>query len=211
MYRKSYREMIEYKVSLNNGIEAFGIDQKTITANEDVKTCDETALAREISHENPLIPEQVAKAVLENFCKATANLMAMGFAVQLRNGNDVALRIHPDIHVKGGNINLARAKELDPTVTELTVENAGRLVDKAGITVRAKAECEQKFTELLLAVGSSVSRNEVIERAKIVSNGSGNQGGTTPTTPTTPETPENPGTGGDNNGGGGDDDSGVIS
>jgi hypothetical protein len=204
--------MIEYKVSLNNGIEAFGVDQKTITANEDVKTCDETALAREISHENPLIPEQVAKAVLENFCKATANLMAMGFAVQLRNGNDVALRIHPDIHVKGGNINLARAKELDPTVTELTVENAGRLVDKAGITVRAKAECEQKFTELLLAVGSSVSRNEVIERAKIVSNGSGNQGGTTPTTPTTPETPENPGTGGDNNGGGGDDDdSGVIS
>jgi len=209
MYRKSYREMIEYKVSLNNGIEAFGIDQKTITANEDVKTCDETALAREISHENPLIPEQVAKAVLENFCKATANLMAMGFAVQLRNGNDVALRIHPDIHVKGGNINLARAKELDPTVTELTVENAGRLVDKAGVTLRAKAECEPKFTELLLAVGSSVSRNEVIERAKIVSSGSGNQGGTTPSTPTTPE---NPGTGGDNNGGGGDgDDSGVIS
>ena len=36
--------MIEYKVSLNNGIEAFGVDQKTITANEDVKTCDETAL-----------------------------------------------------------------------------------------------------------------------------------------------------------------------
>ena len=135
MYRKSHSEMIEYKVSLNNGIEAFGVDQKTITANEDVKTCDETALAREISHENPLIPEQVAKAVLENFCKATANLMAMGFAVQLRNGNDVALRIHPDIHVKGGNINLARAKELDPTVTELTVENAGRLVDKAGVTL----------------------------------------------------------------------------
>ena len=203
--------MIEYKVSLNNGIEAFGVDQKTITANEDVKTCDETALAREISHENPLIPEQVAKAVLENFCKATANLMAMGFAVQLRNGNDVALRIHPDIHVKGGNINLARAKELDPTVTELTVENAGRLVDKAGVTLRAKAECEPKFTELLLAVGSSVSRNEVIERAKIVSSGSSNQGGTTPSTPTTPETPENPGTGGDNNGGGDGDDSGVIS
>ena len=211
MYRKSHSEMIEYKVSLNNGIEAFGVDQKTITANEDVKTCDETALAREISHENPLIPEQVAKAVLENFCKATANLMAMGFAVQLRNGNDVALRIHPDIHVKGGNINLARAKELDPTVTELTVENAGRLVDKAGVTLRAKAECEPKFTELLLAVGSSVSRNEVIERAKIVSSGSSNQGGTTPSTPTTPETPENPGTGGDNNGGGDGDDSGVIS
>ncbi len=32
--------MIQYKVCLNNGIEAFGIDQKTITANEDVQTCD---------------------------------------------------------------------------------------------------------------------------------------------------------------------------
>ena len=206
--------MIEYKVSLNNGIEAFGVDQKTITANEDVKTCDETALAREISHENPLIPEQVAKAVLENFCKATANLMAMGFAVQLRNGNDVALRIHPDIHVKGGNINLARAKELDPTVTELTVENAGRLVDKAGVTLRAKAECEPKFTELLLAVGSSVSRNEVIERAKVVRQAGSNEepGGTTPTpTPSTGGDTPDPGTSGGDNGGGDDDDSGVIS
>lgn len=209
--------MIEYKVSLNNGIEAFGVDQKTITANEDVKTCDEAALAREIAHENPLIPEQVAKAVLENFCKAAANLMSMGFAIQLKNGKDVALRIHPDIHVKGGNINLARAKELDPTVTELTIENAGRLVDKAGVTLRAKAECEPKFTELLLSINSSVSRNEVIERAKIVSNGSGNQGGTTPSTPTpTPstggDTPDPNTGGGDNTGGGGDgDDSGVIS
>ena len=54
----------------------------------------------------------MAKAVLENFCKAAAHLMSMGFAIQLKNGNNVALRIHPDIHVKGGNINLERAKEL---------------------------------------------------------------------------------------------------
>lgn len=193
--------MIQYNVCLNNGIEAFGIDQKTITANEDVQTCDEQALAREISHENPLIPEQVAKAVLENFCKAAANLMSMGFAIQLRNGNDVALRIHPDIHVKGGNINLARAQELDPTVTELTVENAGSLVDKAGVTLRAKAECEPKFTDLLLSVSSGISRKDVVERAKVTrkdSNGSS----------LSPDSPDGEGTdpdngGGDNNGGGG--------
>lgn len=159
--------MIDYKVCLNNGIEAFGVDQKTITANEDVKTCDEQALAREISHENPLIPEQVAKAVLENFCKAAANLMSMGFAIQLKNGKDVAMRIYPDVHVKGGNINLARARELDPTVTALTAENAGALVDKAGVTVRCRAECEQKFTDLLLSVGASVNRKDVVERAKV--------------------------------------------
>ncbi len=193
--------MIQYKVCLNNGIEAFGIDQKTITANEDVQTCDEQALAREISHENPLIPEQVAKAVLENFCKAAANLMSMGFAIQLRNGNDVALRIHPDIHVKGGNINLSRAQELDPTVTELTVENAGSLVDKAGVTLRAKAECEPKFTDLLLSIGAGISRKDVVERAKVTrkdSNGSS----------LSPDSPDGEGTdpdngGGDNNGGGG--------
>ena len=188
MYRLIVCEkMIQYIVSLNNGIEAFGVDQKTITANEEVQTADEQALAREIAHENPLIPEQVATAVLQNFCKAAANLMSMGFAIQLKNGNDVALRIYPDIHVKGGNINLARAKELDPSVTELTLENAGELVSKAGITVRAKAECEQKFTDLLLSVGASVQRKNVVEKAKVArvngeseteqGQGGGNQGG----------------------------------
>ena len=159
---------MKYSVSLNLGNEYIGANEKTITANEVVETVDEQALAREISHQNPLIPEQVAKAVLENFCKAAASLMSMGFAIQLKNGNDVAMRIYPDIHVKGGNINLGRARELDPTVSELTVENAGALVDKAGVTVRAKAECEQKFTDLLLSMGASVQRKEVVEKAKVV-------------------------------------------
>lgn len=158
---------MKYNIYLNQGNEYLGVNEKTITVNEVVETVDEKALAREISHENPLIPEQVAKAVLENFCKAAAQLMSMGFAIQLRNGNDAAMRIYPDIHVKGGNINLARAQELDPEVTELTVENAGDLVTKAGVTVRAKAECEQKFTDLLLSMGASVNRKDVIERAKV--------------------------------------------
>jgi len=157
--------MIQYKVCLNNGIQPFGVNWKTITANEDAPSCDETALAREIAHENPLIPEQVAKSVLENFCKAAAHLMSMGFSVQLRNGNDVALRIHPDIHVKGGNINLERAKQLDPTVTDLTAENAEKLVAKAGVTVGVKAKCEAKFTELVLSMGSDTECSRVVERA----------------------------------------------
>ena len=124
--------------------------EKTITANEVLRTCDTKALAREISHQNALIPEQVAAAVLENFCKAAAEKMAEGFAIQLSAGGDVAIRIFPDIHIKGGNINLARAKELDPTVTELTEDNAGGLIDKAGgVQVRVRATCMQKFTDLL--------------------------------------------------------------
>lgn len=165
---------MKYSVFLNLGNEYIGANEKTITVNEVVETADEQALAREIAHENPLIPEQVAAAVLQNFCKAAANLMSMGFAIQLKNGKDVAMRIYPDIHVKGGNINLTRAKELDPSVTELTLENAGELVSKAGVTVRAKAECEQKFTDLLLSIGASVQRKDVVEKAKVArANGEG--------------------------------------
>lgn len=142
--------MIEYKGQLNMGNEALGTE-KTITANESLRTCDTKALAREIAHaSHDLIPEQVAAMVLENFCKAAVEKMAEGFAIQLNAGTDVAIRIFPDIHVKGGNINLARAKELDPTVTELTAENAGDLIDKAGgVQVRVRATCMQKFTDLL--------------------------------------------------------------
>ena len=141
--------MIEYKGQLNMGNEALGTE-KTITANEVLRTCDTKALAREINHQNKLIPEDVAAAVLGYFCKAAVEKMAEGFAIQLYNGQDVALRIFPDIHVKGGNINLTRAKELDPTVTELTEANAGELIDKAGgVQVRVRATCMQKFTDLL--------------------------------------------------------------
>ena len=166
--------MIKYQVNFNQGTEAFNAG-KTITANEVVETVDEKALAREIHHLNQLIPEQVAEAVLANFCQAAAQLMAMGYAVTLKNGNDVALRIYPDVRIKGASINLARAKELDPSVSELKMENAGDLALKAGVTVRAKAECEAKFTELLLAQGASVERKAVVEKAFVARKGS--QGG----------------------------------
>ena len=156
--------MIKYQINFNQGTEALNAG-KSITANEIVETVDEKALAREIHHLNALIPEQVAESVLANFCAAAAQLMAMGYAVVLKNGNDAALRIYPDIKIKGGNINLDRAKELDPSVSELTMENAGDLATKAGVTVRAKAECEAKFTELLLAQGASVERKAVVEKA----------------------------------------------
>ena len=175
--------MIEYKGQLNMGNEALGTE-KTITANESLRTCDTKALAREIAHaSHDLIPEQVAAMVLENFCKAAAEKMAEGFAIQLNNGQDVAIRIFPDIHVKGGNINLARAKELDPTVTELTVENAGDLIDKAGgVTCRVRATCMQKFTDLLEKEEYQVKRTGIevkayVERVGGDDEGDDNQGG----------------------------------
>ena len=156
--------MIKYQVSLNKGVEAFGTGP-TITANEIVDTADASALAREIHHLNSLIPEQVAEAVLQNFCEAAANLMAMGYAVVLRSGADAAIRIYPDVHVKGGNINLDRAKALIPGTVALSIDNAGDLVTKAGVTVRAKAECEVKFTDLLTKAEARLERKEVVEKA----------------------------------------------
>ena len=165
--------MIDYKGQLNLGNEALQ-SEKTITANEVLRTCDTKALAREISHQNALIPEQVAAAVLENFCKAAVEKMAEGFAIQLSAGSDVAIRIFPDIHIKGGNINLTRAKELDPTVTELTEENAGELIDRAGgVLVRVRATCMQKFTDLLDAECVQVKRVGIETKAYVAKTGSG--------------------------------------
>jgi hypothetical protein len=197
--------MIEYKGQLNMGNEALGTE-KTITANEVLRTCDTKALAREINHQNKLIPEDVAAAVLGYFCKAAVEKMAEGFAIQLYNGQDVALRIFPDIHVKGGNINLARAKELDPTVTELTAENAGDLIDKAGgVTCRVRATCMQKFTDLLEKEEYQVKRVGIetkayVERVNGDDTGDDNGGG------------DNQGGegGGDNNGGGSEGGNGGL-
>ena len=177
--------MIQYEVNLNNGVEAFGTG-KTITANEVLLTCDEKALASEIHHQNSLIPEDVAASVLGYFGKAAAQLMAMGFAIQFKNGQDVLMRIYPDVHLKGGNINLERAKQLNPEVTDLTLENAGELATQVGVKVRVRCETEAKFTELLDSEGFSVERKAVKEVAYVAKKGSdagdggetgGNQGG----------------------------------
>lgn len=158
---------LKYQAQLNLGVEAFG-SEKSITANEVVETVDIKALAREIHHQNELIPEQVANAVLENFAQAAVELMAMGFAIQFKRGNDVFMRIYPDIHVKGGNINLARARQLMPETTDLTLDNAGTLIDKAGgVTVRVRAEVEKKFTDLLLQEGITIERKGVVEKAYV--------------------------------------------
>lgn len=77
--------MFQYNIQINNGVEAFGTEGKTITVNEVLQTVDEKALAREIHHENMLIPAQVAESVLQNFAKAAVNLMSQGFAIQFKS------------------------------------------------------------------------------------------------------------------------------
>ncbi len=110
--------------------------------------------------------------MLGYFGKAAAQLMAMGFAIQFKNGQDVLMRIYPDVHLKGGNINLERAKQLNPDVTALALETAGELATPAGVKVRVRCETEAKFTELLDSEGYSVERKAVKEVAYVAKKGS---------------------------------------
>lgn len=160
--------MLEYQGQINLPNANFGVTEKTITANEVVRTCDTKALAKEIAHQSHgLITEGIAEMVINSFCKACAEKMTEGFAIQLLNGQDVAMRIIPDLHIKGGNINLKRAKELDPTIqTEADmVAKAGELIDKAGLKVSVRAIAQPKFTELLEKEGYQLKRTGIIERS----------------------------------------------
>ena len=185
--------MIKFDVKLNNGIEAFGTTEKTLTACEHVENVDAKFMAHHMHLHNALIPEDVATAVLNAFCESAAELMGQGYAVVLTNKGKAALRLYPDIHVKGGNINLARAQEMMPEVTELTVANAAELVQRAGLTLRAKAECEPAMGVLLDQSKSGLTLNEVVNVPYVHRT----TGTTTPATPatgggTTPGSTEDP-------------------
>lgn len=161
--------MIRYNIYLHNGNEYFGTEGKTLTIGEDVTTATETDLAIEIANANPLIKPQVALTVLNGLSAALARLLSLGQAVQLKNGNDVMMRIYPDVKLPGpnDNINLSKAQELIPETTEISTDNARALVAAAGIQVRPKVECMPKFTELFEEYKPEVEFDRIIERPRI--------------------------------------------
>lgn len=171
--------MVDYKIFINNGNEAFGTTGKTISIEEQPRTISDDFLAEEMHHANELIPKRTIKEVLSIFSEVSARLMAEGFAIQFQKDGKVSLRLYADAKVKGGNINLERAKQLDPSVTEITAENASSLVQKAGVQLRAYAEVEQKFTDLLLSFNPSPHLTEVVERAYVAKKDGTNGGSDT--------------------------------
>ncbi|MBR6130439.1 MAG: hypothetical protein IKQ20_01105 [Bacteroidales bacterium] len=186
--------MIEYTIKINNGNENIGSNAKSITVKEKVKTAGVKDLSREINLLNKLIPEQVAAAVLDNFCEAAANLMSMGQAVVLKSRGKAAIRLIPDVKLNGRNITLARAQQLDSTITDLTEENAGDLVQRVGVRVRARAVCAPALTELIQSAGVSTQKTNIINVPKILR---ANDNGTTPSTGGTTPSGENPNDGND--------------
>ena len=169
--------MIEYTIKINNGNEYINSNAKSITVKEKVKTAGAKDLSREIHMLNKLIPEQVALSVLDNFCEAAAALMAMGQAVVLKSKGKAAIRLIPDVKLNGRNITLARAQQLDNTITDLTADNAGELVGRVGVRVRARAVCEAAMTQLLQNAGVTTQKAAIVDVPKVSRAG---DGGTTP-------------------------------
>lgn len=165
--------MIKYQVQLNQGNEALN-SGKSITANEVCDTADNNFVAHHLHLHNPLVPEDVAKAVLNAFCETAAELMGQGYAIQLMKGSDVMMRIYPDIHLNGDNINLSRAKELMPEVTDLTMDNAGELASRVGVSVRARVSVTKAFTDLLDQKKAAVERVAVVEKPYVSKSGGSN-------------------------------------
>ena len=171
--------MLKFNVCLNQGNEALQTG-KSITANEVCETADNKFVAHHVElHTHGIITEDIAKIVLDNFCETVAELVGQGYAVQLCKDGDVMLRIFPDIHLNGDSINLARAQQLDPTVTDLTLQNAGDLAARVGVTVKPRATVSAKFIDLLDAKKGTVERNAVVEKSYVARNGStaGNDSG----------------------------------
>lgn len=192
--------MLKFNVCLNQGNEALNTG-KSITANEVCEVADNGFVAHHVQlHTHGLITEDIAKIVLDNFCETVAELVGQGYAVQLCKGGDVMLRIYPDIHLNGDNINLGRAQQLDPTVTDLTLENAGDLAARVGVTVRPRAAVTAKFAALLDQKKSAVERVAVIERPYVQRTAASDadpDDTTGTTTPTTPASGDDPNSGND--------------
>jgi len=181
MYRPIVSQtMIDYKIFINNGNEAFGTTGKTISIEEQPRTVSVDFLADAINSQNELIPKRTVKEVLSIFGTVASRLMAEGMALQFQNDGDVLLRLYTDARIKDGNINLARARELthNPELTEdEMVARAGELVGLAGVQLRAYAEVQTKFNELLKSFKPQPNATGVVERARIErKNGEGGTG-----------------------------------
>ena len=165
---------MKYNLNLNLGNEAFQTG-KTITATEVVESASSQELAREVAHLAPLVDERTAQYVLDNVLAAACQLMSEGKAVILNLDGKAGLRLYVDVKLKAGSINLAKAKELDPEVTDLTLDNISALAQKAGgVRGRAKAEAEPALQKALEKLGISFTLDEKVERPYISkSEGSG--------------------------------------
>jgi len=99
---------------------------------------------------------------------AVVQKMSEGKAVVLTLDGKAALRIYPDVHLKVDSINEAKALSLDPSFTEITLDNVSSITQKAGgVVLRVKAEVEKPLTDALKALKPSLNLDSKKEIARI--------------------------------------------
>ena len=179
--------MIDYNGQINLPNPNFGTTEKTITANEVVRTCDTRALAKEVVHETDgIVSAGTAELIINSFCRAMVSKMTEGFAIQMLNDGEVMMRVFPDLHLNTptGNVNLTVARRVlgDPELTEAQmVERAGEIIDRVGVKVSVRAVAQGKFTELLKKEGFQTKRIGIVTAAAAgQSDGSGSDAGDGP-------------------------------
>lgn len=142
--------MIKYLLKLNNGSELLGTTGKSITADEQVETCDTAELAREIAHLAPLSDERTNKYVLDNAMAAIVQKMAEGKAVILPLDGKAAARFHANITLANGSINEAKAAALG--YPDITLDNIADIVKKhGGVKLGVLIEVEKPLIDALRA------------------------------------------------------------
>lgn len=152
---------IRYKAQLNMGNEALKTEP-TITVNKDVRPIGYKPVLRWMHDECKIVPENVAEMVISDFFKAAVAYMSQGMSVYMKHRGNVMIRLYPQVRIKGKNITLKRAKQIDPTIMELTPDVVRRLIGRVGVEVTVHAEVNPKFTQLLHDYGFDTECTEVV-------------------------------------------------
>ena len=177
---------IKYVNKLNRGVEAFGNVESVSVEEKLVGTASARQIAEHMHMMNGLIPTDVAESVINLFGDVAVHFAAQGYKVPLYDRSGQMLgSIYANLKLKN-TVTLSDAKSIDPTVTELTLDNISNFVKPDDIVVRAKFETEERFNERLRDEMEGIEKVGVKEVAYLQrKNGSSDSGN-----------------GGNNNGGG---------
>lgn len=188
--------MIKYDLKINNGVEAFGTSGKTITAEQRLEVCGADELATALSKNIEVVSPRTCKFVVDYLLETILEKMAEGKMVILPMDGKAALRVYPDVHLATDSISEDEARALDPSFTEITLENISDIVSKSGgVVCSIKAAAERYLTNVfrkmnpVLKLAGKREVPRLLRKETVVDNGGDNNGGN----------------GGNNNGGGSDD------
>lgn len=175
-----------YNINVNQGNEVLGTGPSISVEESPRGTATKKDLAKHMHMLNGLVPEAVCLQTIELFGEALIHLAAQGVRVPLFGFNDKRFcTIYMDLKLDK-NISLADVQAIDPSITELTKENAPQFVKASDIKARLKFETEDGGNEALAAEMEGLERNETNVKAYVRrkensgnggSNGGNNGGG----------------------------------